>query len=122
MKFDEGKPKVHLVYPSAIYEMAKVREYGYNKHGSLNGWKTTPSIQHYDACLRHIFSAMHGEKLDPDSNLKHLSHALCNLMFLIEEENEKELGTWSKEVDKAKKSMDGRYNKKEEKGNENNSG
>lgn len=105
MKFNEGKPKVRLVYPSAIFEMAKVREYGYKKHGTLTGWMTTDSNDHYDACLRHVFAALHGEQLDKDSGLKHLSHALCNLMFLVEEENRKEQGIWEESVKCAEKEM-----------------
>jgi hypothetical protein len=119
MKFNEGKPKVRLVYPSAIYEMAKVREYGFNKHGSLNGWMTTPSEDHYDACMRHVLAAAHGEQYDKDSGLKHLSHAMCNLMFLIEEENRKEECTWGESVEYALKEMEEKGATKRYKENEN---
>ena len=91
MKFNEGKPKMHLVYTSFMESVARVRQFGIEKHGSSTGWKTTDVIDHIDAALRHITAykswligeAM-GEENDPESGLDHLAHAACNLMFEIE--------------------------------------
>ena len=85
MKKNEGKPKISLVYKSFVEEISKVREFGNIKHGNPEGWRTTKTREHYDACLRHLFTSLDGEILDKESGLLHLSHAACNLMFLIEE-------------------------------------
>jgi len=85
MKKNEGKPKLSLIYKSFMDEIAKVREYGVEKYGNKEDWRTTDSELHYDACLRHIFAYIDGEEIDKESGLSHLAHAACNLMFLIEE-------------------------------------
>lgn len=97
MKFQEGKPKMSLMYASFIEEVVRVREYGIKKHGSAEGWKTTTVIQHLDSALRHLIaykawflSESVGEEYDPESGLDHLAHCACNLMFEIERKHRKE--------------------------------
>lgn len=85
MKNNEGKYKPTLIYKSFIEALANVRQFGVDKHGNKEDWRTTNSILHYDACLRHIYAALDNEELDKESGLLHLAHAACNLMFLIEE-------------------------------------
>lgn len=92
MKFDEGKPKLNLIYKSFVDATAKVRMYGLTKYPDAENWRTTPTKEHYDALLRHVFAAndyfndsSQSEKNDSSSKLDHLAHAACNIMFLIEE-------------------------------------
>lgn len=92
MKIDEGKPKLSLIYKSFVDETAKVRMYGLTKYPDQENWRTTKTEEHYDALLRHVFAAKahflsesSGEENDVSSDLDHLSHAACNIMFLIEE-------------------------------------
>ncbi len=84
MKKPEGKPKPHFFYTSALYATVKVREFGVKKHGSIDGWKTTTPVEHYDAAIRHIRATMDGETHDKESGELHLAHAICDLMFEIE--------------------------------------
>ena len=84
MKKDEGKPNPSLFYTSALYATVRVRAYGIKKHGSMDGWKTTKPIEHYDAAIRHIRAVMEGEYYDKESSELHLAHAMCDLMFEIE--------------------------------------
>jgi hypothetical protein len=85
-KFYEGKYEPTLVYPSFIEAIAIVRRYGIEKHGDSEDWRSTPSIDHLDALGRHYLAMMKGEELAADSQLPHLYHLGCNVMFEIERE------------------------------------
>ena len=84
MKKEEGKPDPSLFYTSALYETVYVRAFGIKKHGSLNGWKTTTPIEHFNAAIRHIRAVIDGEDFDKESGKLHLAHAICDCMFEIE--------------------------------------
>ena len=88
MKKNEGKPDPSLFYTSALYEIVHVRAFGIEKHGSVDGWKTTKPIQHYDAAIRHIRAVIGGEDYDKESGRLHLAHAMCSLMFELERQKE----------------------------------
>ena len=90
MKQDTTKPKLQYVYFSALAEMAKIRENALKKYPGPEDWRTTTTYQHFNSALRHIFASMEGEELDKDSGFDHLGHAMCNLMFLIEEKRKLE--------------------------------
>lgn len=83
-KKEEGKAEPTLVYWSMIEGLSRVREYGIKKYGKSEDWRTTSSIKHFDAMLRHIFAFMSGEEYDHDSGMSHLWHAAANIMFEIE--------------------------------------
>lgn len=38
----------------------------------------------FGSTLRHLFAWYRGETIDPESGLNHLSHAACNIIFLLE--------------------------------------
>ena len=91
-KMDLGKPMYRLI-PFHLFEgLARIRQYGVEKYGSEDSWKDVPDARkrYTDALLRHIFAWLAGEKLDKESGLRHIDHALCNLMFLVyfEEDND----------------------------------
>lgn len=90
-KKNEGKPKLRYVYFSSISEMAHIREYGVEKHGGPENWRSTDPVEHAEAAIRHIRAWMEGEKNDPvskkGSGRSHLAHAMTNLMFEIEREH-----------------------------------
>ena len=69
---------MNLLPPKAIVEVAKVLTFGAQKYGPEN-WKELEDLQNrYTAgALRHIFAHMDGEKLDPETGLSHMAHALC---------------------------------------------
>lgn len=91
-KFDEGKIRYDL-YPIEAYEgCAKVLTFGANKY-TPNGWKAVqnPQNRYYAALIRHlnaqklhIDSGGTGLALDEETNLPHLDHAQCCLIFLRE--------------------------------------
>ena len=85
-KQDEGKIQLTLVPPAIIWEIAKVRMYGCTKYpnGGRDNWKQVEPQRYRDALLRHIYKWLDGEDIDEESSLHHLSHAACNLAFLIE--------------------------------------
>ena len=89
IKYDGEKPKMNLLPPKAIIEVGKVLTFGAEKYGAEN-WKELEDLQNrYTAgALRHIFAHMDGEKLDPETGLSHMAHALCCLLFKLEIELE----------------------------------
>ena len=87
LKNDSEKLRYELIPPKAIRELAKVLTYGAKKYAPNNWKKVRPFKSRYTgALLRHIELWRNGEKLDSESELSHLSHVLCNIVFLIEKE------------------------------------
>lgn len=84
-KYDGEKPRMYLLPPKALTEVAKVLTFGANKYDEHN-WKKLDNLQnrYTGAALRHIFAHMDGEELDPETGLDHLAHALCCLLFKLE--------------------------------------
>ena len=85
IKYDSEKPKMNLLPPKAIVEVAKVLTFGAEKYGAEN-WKELEDLQnrYLAGALRHIFAHMDGEQLDPETGLSHMAHALCCLLFKLE--------------------------------------
>lgn len=50
-----------------------------------DNWKTLPnaSRRYYDAAIRHLTAWWDGERNDPESQLPHLAHAACCVIFLL---------------------------------------
>ena len=92
LKYDSEKPKMNLLPPKAIVEISKVLTFGAEKYDAEN-WRKLDDLQNrYTAgALRHIFAHMDGEDLDPETNLSHLAHAMCCLLFKLEIELEERL-------------------------------
>ena len=99
-KFDSEKPKMYLLPPKAIIEVAKVLTFGAAKYDEDN-WRYLEDAQnrYSGGALRHIFSHLDGELQDPETNLSHIAHAICCLMFKLELEleNHGEIETTSEE-------------------------
>jgi len=86
-KTDAGKPQLTLVPKEIIYRIAEVRRYGVMKYpdGGKDNWRRVEPQRYWDACVRHIIAALDDyKKTDEESGLLHLSHAACNLAFLLE--------------------------------------
>jgi hypothetical protein len=88
IKHDEKKIDYSLIPHGIMCEMAKVLTYGAEKYEPDN-WKRLelPLKRYYAAAFRHLNSWFDGEEKDPESGLKHLSHAMTNIAFLIWFEN-----------------------------------
>ena len=92
MKFDSDKPDYSLVPFAALDEVVKVLTYGAKKYDRFN-WEKVERHRYEAAALRHISAYMQGEKYDPETDINHLAHAVCSLLFLtqfdLNEKNEK---------------------------------
>lgn len=84
-KSDEGKPGFELLPIELLSEVNLVLRHGKEKYG-LNNWQKTEGFKMsrcYNALWRHMLAWWKGEDLDRESGLSHLSHAMCNLIFLM---------------------------------------
>lgn len=90
IKYDREKPQMHLLPPKATIEVSKVLTFGANKYDADN-WKKLDDLQnrYSSAALRHIFADLDGEDLDDESTFYHLAHAICCLLFKLEDKLEK---------------------------------
>lgn len=48
-----------------------------------NNWQGIPTLDYYDAALRHLTAWKLGERLDSASGLPHLAHAACCILFML---------------------------------------
>jgi len=88
-KHDVGKPPMGLIDRYAAERLAEVMSFGAQKYGRDNWRGGFKYSRLYDAALRHIFAFIDGEDFDPESNLPHLAHAMCMIMFLLRMTNER---------------------------------
>lgn len=86
-KHDDGKPRMDLLSPQALVEIANVLSVGAKKYDDHNWRKGFDWSRLYGAALRHLLAHMDGEDHDPETGLSHLAHAGCCIMFLIEHES-----------------------------------
>ena len=86
-KFDQEKPMLYLLPPKSLIEIGKVLTHGAEKYGPEN-WRKVDDLQnrYTSAALRHIVAHMEGEKYDDETDLSHLAHAMCCLLFKLEDE------------------------------------
>lgn len=84
VKLDQGKDRWELLPLGPIWYIVKVISYGAVKYAP-NAWQRLPDFEnrYYAAAMRHITAWRQGEKIDKESGLPHLAHALCNLVFLL---------------------------------------
>ncbi len=87
-KADAGKPRLTLVPPRIIWDIAAVRQYGvevkYPETG-VDGWRTIGLERIQDAAARHFLRYLSDPAgRDPESGLPHLWHLACNVAFLCE--------------------------------------
>ena len=86
-KYDGDKAKLYLLPPKSILEVGKVLTYGAEKYDPEN-WRKVDDLQnrYTSAALRHIFAHIDGEADDQETGLSHLAHAMCCLLFKLEDE------------------------------------
>lgn len=84
VKYDGDKPRMELLSPWVLKEVAKVMTFGAKKYDSHNWRKGFQWTRPVGASLRHIMAWLEGADIDPESDLPHLAHALCCLMFTLE--------------------------------------
>lgn len=88
MKYDTGKLMFTCLTRGlalALRSVAAVLTYGALKY-KPDSWKTVPDAKrrYEDALDRHLNAWKAGEHADGESGMSHLSHAACNVLFLLE--------------------------------------
>jgi hypothetical protein len=85
MKFDKGKPPLHLIPPEILLEVAEIFAFGAEKYGE-NNWRddgsNTPFGRTYSSIQRHLNAFWMGEDNDSESGKSHLVHAITQLIIL----------------------------------------
>jgi hypothetical protein len=87
VKHDIGKLRWDLLPTSAVEKIVAVLTFGAAKYGA-NNWQALDEFEprYYAALQRHLAAWRRGERIDPESDLPHLAHAACCLVFLLSRE------------------------------------
>jgi len=91
-KYDQGKNAWGIIPFECLDELSKIMTYGVKKYGKPSGWQLVENMEdrYFSALMRHISAYKQGEVFDAESNHRHLSHALCNIVFLLWKELQNE--------------------------------
>ena len=82
VKNDSGKLQWSLMPFEQLEDTVRVLMKGAEKY-SRDNWKKCDDVNRYkDALMRHVTAYIKGEERDPEDNLPHLAHAICNCLFL----------------------------------------
>lgn len=82
-RYNTGKLEWHLLPLETLKDTVKVLMFGKKKYGEGNWQKGMSWLIVYDCAMRHLQAWREGEDIDSESGLSHLSHILCNIIFLI---------------------------------------
>lgn len=84
MKHDGGKLDYTLVPWDGLEDVVRVLEFGANKY-SRDNWRKVENAEarYMAAAFRHMVAHQGGEVNDPESNLPHLAHAGCCILFML---------------------------------------
>jgi len=78
----DGKLRWSLLPTKALQGCIRVLTFGCKKY-SPNNWKVVkPQGSYLDATFRHLIKYSEGEEFDDESEESHLSHAICDILFL----------------------------------------
>lgn len=91
VKFDQDKPRMDLLDPHAMDQLAKVLTFGAQKYAAHNWRKGLHKSRLIGAALRHLFAYLKGENTDPETGLSHAAHAMCCCMFILGLEHREDL-------------------------------
>lgn len=83
IKFDREKLRYDLLAPELLEEVSDILTFGAQKYGDRNWELGMDWHRPFGALMRHMWKWWSGEEKDPESNRSHLSHAACNIMFLL---------------------------------------
>lgn len=84
VKHDGEKDRWDLLPWGEVCDVVKVLTFGARKYEADN-WKRVEKGQsrYFAAAMRHITARERGQRIDPESGLPHLAHAICCLMFWL---------------------------------------
>ena len=83
LKFDSEKIQMELLPSESLYEIAKVLTFGAKKYASWNWTKGISYSRLVGAAMRHLLAWKDGEDKDSESNISHLAHLGCCVLFLL---------------------------------------
>jgi len=83
IKYDTSKPKWELLPYDALTEVVKVMTYGAIKYEPRNWEKGMSWSRVFSSLQRHLSLWFHGEDLDDESEMNHLAHAACCVLYLL---------------------------------------
>jgi hypothetical protein len=82
LRYNQDKLQWSLVDFDSLEGMVKVLEYGAAKYAPNNWKKGMPVTKVSESLMRHLFAFLRGEDIDAESGCRHISHVMCNVMFL----------------------------------------
>ena len=86
VKYDSGKRDWSLLPWATLEEVIKVLEFGAGKYNPWN-WAENGGFKYsrlFNSSMRHMIAWFwHHEDLDPETNISHLAHLACNVLFLL---------------------------------------
>lgn len=89
VKHDQGKCRLDLIPPEAMFALGDVLTFGANKYGDRNWEKGMKWSRLYGAALRHLMKWWWNKGPDEETGYSHLWHALCCIAFLVTYEQRK---------------------------------
>ncbi len=93
-KFDGGKLDYTLVPFEGLDEIVKVLMFGAQKYDRDNWRHVENAAQRYAAAaFRHLTAYNKGEHTDPETNLSHLAHVGCCILFMLALEKQNGVNT-----------------------------
>lgn len=84
-KYDSKKNPVHLLPPDALWEISKVLGFGAQKYSEWNWYKGITFSRLFAAAMRHLWQWWRRKDYDAESHIRHLAHAGCCVLFLLQE-------------------------------------
>lgn len=88
-KYDDGKNRLELIPPEAIFGLGEVLTFGAKKYNDRNWEKGMKWSRVFGAAMRHLWKWWWTKKPDEETGLSHLKHALCCVAFLVAYEERK---------------------------------
>lgn len=82
LKYDSEKPRMDLLDPLFLEDVAKVLTFGANKYAAHNWREGIYYSRLIAAAYRHLGAINRGEDIDPESGLPHTAHLGCCIQFL----------------------------------------
>ena len=92
-KADDGKLPFDLIAWDAMQGLAAVLQFGAKKYAPRNWENGLNYSRVFAAAQRHMAAWFNGENRDRETNLSHIDHAMCCLMFLSAYEKRGQGGT-----------------------------
>lgn len=81
-RHNEGKLKWSLIDWPSLYGFVRVLMFGCKKYAPFNWQKGMAITWHQESLMRHLTASMSGEDIDPETGETHMSHIMCNAMFI----------------------------------------